>query len=92
MSLFSDPRWSEALAHLPDYLGNHVPVSIAALALGLVCNTQPMVDVVQHGNLEANVASLLAGSLRYNDWDRRPFDESIQRDADCPLNLGGLGA
>jgi osmoprotectant transport system substrate-binding protein/osmoprotectant transport system permease protein len=36
MSLFSDPRWSEALAHLPDYLGNHVRVSIAALALGLV--------------------------------------------------------
>src|ERR1700732_2395856 len=35
MSLFSDPRWSEALAHLPDYLGNHVRVSLAALALGL---------------------------------------------------------
>ena len=36
MNLFSDPRWSEALAHLPDYLGNHVRVSVAALALGLV--------------------------------------------------------
>jgi len=36
MSLFSDPRWGEALAHLPDYLGNHVRVSVAALALGLV--------------------------------------------------------
>jgi osmoprotectant transport system permease protein len=36
MSLFSDSRWSEALSHLPDYLGNHVRVSIAALALGLV--------------------------------------------------------
>ena len=35
MSLFSDPRWSEALAHLPDYLGNHVRVSVTALALGL---------------------------------------------------------
>ncbi len=35
MSFFADPRWSEALAHLPDYLGNHVRVSIAALALGL---------------------------------------------------------
>ena len=34
--LFSDPRWSEALAHLPDYLGNHVRVSVTALALGLV--------------------------------------------------------
>jgi len=36
MSFFSDPRWSEALAHLGDYLGNHVRVSVAALALGLV--------------------------------------------------------
>jgi osmoprotectant transport system permease protein len=35
MSLFSDPRWSEALTHLPDYLGNHVRVSVTALALGL---------------------------------------------------------
>jgi len=35
MSLLSDPRWGEALAHLPDYLGNHVRVSVAALALGL---------------------------------------------------------
>src|ERR1700747_735205 len=35
MSLLSDPRWSEALAHLPDYLGNHVRVSVTALALGL---------------------------------------------------------
>src|SRR3978361_1245299 len=36
MSLFSDPRWSEALGHLPDYLGNHVRVSVTALALGLL--------------------------------------------------------
>jgi osmoprotectant transport system permease protein len=36
MSLFSDPRWGEALAHLPDYLGSHVRVSVAALALGLL--------------------------------------------------------
>jgi osmoprotectant transport system permease protein len=36
MSLFSDPRWHEALAHLPDYLGNHVRVSVTALALGLL--------------------------------------------------------
>ncbi len=36
MNLFSDPRWSEALAHLPDYLGNHVRVSVTALALGLM--------------------------------------------------------
>jgi osmoprotectant transport system permease protein len=35
MNLFTDSRWSEALAHLPDYLGNHVRVSVTALALGL---------------------------------------------------------
>src|SRR4030081_3371686 len=35
MNLFSNPRWSEAFAHLPDYLGNHVRVSVTALALGL---------------------------------------------------------
>lgn len=35
MSLLSDPRWSEALGHLPDYLGNHALVSVTALALGL---------------------------------------------------------
>ena len=35
MSLLSDPRWHEALGHLPDYLGSHVRVSLAALALGL---------------------------------------------------------
>jgi osmoprotectant transport system permease protein len=35
MSLFSDPRWGEALVHLPDYLASHVRVSVAALALGL---------------------------------------------------------
>ncbi len=36
MTAFSDPRWSEALTYLPDYLGNHVRVSLAALALGLL--------------------------------------------------------
>src|SRR5712675_167365 len=36
MNLFADPRWGEALTHLPDYLGNHVRVSVTALALGLV--------------------------------------------------------
>ena len=36
MSLLSDPRWGEALSHLPDYLGSHVRVSLAALALGLI--------------------------------------------------------
>src|SRR5258705_5557623 len=38
MSFFSDPRWSEALSHLPDYLGNHVRVSVTALVLGLLAS------------------------------------------------------
>ena len=36
MSLLSDPRLNEAFSHLADYLGGHVRVSVAALALGLV--------------------------------------------------------
>ncbi|WP_315785421.1 MULTISPECIES: ABC transporter permease/substrate-binding protein [unclassified Bradyrhizobium] len=36
MSLLSDPRVAEALSHLADYLGSHLRVSIAALALGLI--------------------------------------------------------
>src|SRR6201995_116645 len=36
MSLFSDARWAEAATHLSDYLGNHVRVSVTALALGLL--------------------------------------------------------
>jgi len=32
---FSDPRIADALARLPDYLGGHVRVSVAALVLGL---------------------------------------------------------
>ncbi|MGN6284086.1 MAG: glycine betaine ABC transporter substrate-binding protein [Afipia sp.] len=35
MTIVSDPRWGEALARLPDYLGSHVRVSLTALALGL---------------------------------------------------------
>lgn len=36
MSLLTDPRWSEAMSHLPDYLGSHIRVSVTALALGLL--------------------------------------------------------
>jgi len=35
MSVLSDPRWSDALTRLPDYLGSHVRVSLTAIALGL---------------------------------------------------------
>jgi osmoprotectant transport system permease protein len=33
--VISDPRFHDALARLPDYLGNHVLVSVTAFALGL---------------------------------------------------------
>jgi osmoprotectant transport system substrate-binding protein/osmoprotectant transport system permease protein len=48
MSLFTDTRWSEALAHLPDYLGNHVRVSVTALALGLVVSLPLAIAVRNH--------------------------------------------
>src|SRR3979490_2557569 len=47
MSVFADPRWSEALAHLPDYLGNHVRVSVTALALGLLVSL-PLAILSRH--------------------------------------------
>jgi osmoprotectant transport system permease protein len=47
MNLFADPRWSEALAHLPDYLGNHVRVSVTALALGLAVSL-PLAIIARH--------------------------------------------
>jgi osmoprotectant transport system permease protein len=47
MSFFADPRWAEALAHLPDYLGNHVRVSVTALALGLLISL-PLAIAVRH--------------------------------------------
>ncbi len=47
MSFFSDPRWGEAFAHLPDYLGNHVRVSVTALALGLAVSL-PLAIAVRH--------------------------------------------
>lgn len=47
MSLWSDPRWGDALGHLPDYLGNHVRVSLAALALGLLVSL-PLALLARH--------------------------------------------
>src|SRR5512138_2312144 len=47
MSLVTDPRWGEALGHLPDYLGNHVRVSVTALALGLLVSL-PLAILSRH--------------------------------------------
>ena len=55
MNLFTDPRWGEALGHLPDYLGNHVRVSVTALALGLLISL-PLAILSRH-------RSVLRGTL-----------------------------
>ncbi|KQW22104.1 ABC transporter permease [Afipia sp. Root123D2] len=47
MTPWSDPRWSEALARLPDYLGSHVRVSLTALVLGLVVSL-PLALTTRH--------------------------------------------
>jgi osmoprotectant transport system permease protein len=47
MNILTDPRWAEALGHLPDYLGNHVRVSVAALALGLIVSL-PLAVLSRH--------------------------------------------
>ncbi len=57
MSLFSDPRWSEAWSHLGDYLGSHVRVSVAAIALGLVVSL-PLAIIARNRPL---MRSLLLG-------------------------------
>jgi osmoprotectant transport system permease protein len=54
MNLFSDPRWNEALAHLPDYLGSHVRVSLAALAIGLLVSL-PLAVAARNRPLMRNV-------------------------------------
>jgi osmoprotectant transport system permease protein len=63
MNLFSDSRWSEALSHLPDYLGNHVRVSIAALTLGLVI-ALPLAVAARHRPLLRGALLGLAGIVQ----------------------------
>ena len=62
MSLLSDPRWGEAWMHLPDYLGSHVRVSVAAIALGLFVSL-PLAIVARNRpvmrNLLLGVASIV---------------------------------
>ena len=62
MSFFSDPRWGEALAHLPDYLGNHVRVSVTALALGLAISL-PLAIAVRHRPLPREFATRAPAAL-----------------------------
>jgi osmoprotectant transport system permease protein len=54
MNLFTDARWGEALTHLSDYLGNHVRVSVTALALGLLVSL-PLAIAARNRPLFRNV-------------------------------------
>src|SRR5580692_4972646 len=63
MNLFADPRWSEALAHLPDYLGNHVRVSVSALALGLAISL-PLAIAVRNRRIPRGVLLGLASIVQ----------------------------
>ncbi|WP_065755933.1 ABC transporter permease/substrate-binding protein [Bradyrhizobium paxllaeri] len=47
MNMSADPRLAEAWGHLPDYLGSHVRVSLAALALGLIVSL-PLAILSRH--------------------------------------------
>jgi osmoprotectant transport system permease protein len=63
MNLFADPRWGDALAHLPDYLGNHVRVSLAALALGLLVSL-PLAIVARNRPVLRGVLLALASIVQ----------------------------
>ncbi|HWZ37107.1 MAG TPA: ABC transporter permease/substrate-binding protein [Bradyrhizobium sp.] len=63
MSLFSDARWGEALTHLNDYLGNHVRVSVTALALGLVISF-PLAIAARNRPLFRNLLLTLASIVQ----------------------------
>jgi osmoprotectant transport system permease protein len=63
MNLFTDPRWSEALGHLNDYLGNHVRVSVAALALGLLVSL-PLAVFARNHPLMRGALLALAGIVQ----------------------------
>jgi osmoprotectant transport system permease protein len=63
MSPLSDPRWSEALSHLPDYLGNHVRISLAALALGLVVSL-PLVILCRNRPVARSILLALASVVQ----------------------------
>jgi osmoprotectant transport system permease protein len=53
-----DPRVAEALARLPDYLGNHVLVSMTALALGVALSLPVALVSIRRPALRAVVLAL----------------------------------
>ncbi|MGL5168232.1 MAG: ABC transporter permease/substrate-binding protein [Afipia sp.] len=63
MIFISDPRWSDALTRLPDYLGNHVRVSLTALALGLVISF-PLALIVRRQPVLRDIALGIASIVQ----------------------------
>ncbi len=63
MIFMSDPRWSDALTRLPDYLGNHVRVSLTALALGLVISF-PLALIVRRQPVPRDIALGIASIVQ----------------------------
>ncbi len=55
MTLWNDPRIADALARLPDYLGNHVLVSLSALLLGLSISLPVAIYAARRPALRATV-------------------------------------
>jgi len=62
MSL-GDPRWSEAFGHLADYLGSHIRVSLAALALGLAVSL-PLAIAARHRPMLRGILLGMAGVVQ----------------------------
>jgi osmoprotectant transport system permease protein len=63
MNFAADPRWSDALTRLPDYLGNHVRVSLTALALGLIVSF-PLALIVRRQPLLRDIALGIASVVQ----------------------------
>ena len=63
MNFWSDPRWSDALTRLPDYLGNHVRVSLTALAIGLAISF-PLALVVRRRPFARDIALGIASVVQ----------------------------
>jgi osmoprotectant transport system permease protein len=63
MNFWSDPRWSDALTRLPDYLGNHVRVSLTALAIGLAISF-PLALVVRRKPFARDIALGIASIVQ----------------------------
>lgn len=63
MNFMSDPRWNDALTRLPDYLGNHVRVSLTALAIGLVISF-PLALLVRRRPVPRDIALGIASVIQ----------------------------